>query len=146
MGPKRSAPDMYWIRPRLESRQESVRLPPVGSEVPGHARAPVADHLWAAGSNVCRRWSICWSSVDVRRGVCAALERHSNTLDVAAAHKIDSRPDGSLHGGADPGHEGLDRVHGPAEAMVVNQVLALPRHGEIFTQRAPRYINPADVC
>jgi gamma-glutamyltranspeptidase / glutathione hydrolase len=33
--------------------------------------------------------------------------RNPNTFDVASVHGIEVRPDGSLHGGADPGHDGM---------------------------------------
>ena len=36
-----------------------------------------------------------------------AMARNPNTFDVAAVHGIEVRPDGSLHGGADPGHDGM---------------------------------------
>jgi gamma-glutamyltranspeptidase/glutathione hydrolase len=35
------------------------------------------------------------------------IARNPNTFDVAAVHGIEVRPDGSLHGGADPGHDGM---------------------------------------
>ena len=33
--------------------------------------------------------------------------RNPHTFDVAAPHGIEVRPDGTLHGGADPGHDGM---------------------------------------
>ena len=35
------------------------------------------------------------------------VARNPNTFDVAAVHGIEVRPDGTLHGGADPGHDGM---------------------------------------
>ena len=35
------------------------------------------------------------------------IARNPNTFDVAAVHGIEVRPDGTLHGGADPGHDGM---------------------------------------
>jgi gamma-glutamyltranspeptidase/glutathione hydrolase len=35
------------------------------------------------------------------------VARNPNTFDVAAVHGIEVRPDGALHGGADPGHDGM---------------------------------------
>jgi gamma-glutamyltranspeptidase / glutathione hydrolase len=35
------------------------------------------------------------------------VARNPNTFDVAAVHGIEVRPDGALHGGADPGHDGV---------------------------------------
>jgi gamma-glutamyltranspeptidase / glutathione hydrolase len=35
------------------------------------------------------------------------VARNANTFDVAAVHGVEVRPDGTLHGGADPGHDGM---------------------------------------
>jgi gamma-glutamyltranspeptidase/glutathione hydrolase len=35
------------------------------------------------------------------------VARNPTTFDVAAVHGVEVRPDGSLHGGADPGHDGM---------------------------------------
>ena len=58
-----------------------------------------------AGFGSCQIYPIYVTDELTRDGYTVA--RNANTFDVAAVHGIEVRPDGSLHGGADPGHDGM---------------------------------------